>query len=91
MCLIWDHGGGSVSGVAFDELYQGDSLNIDELSKGLSMAGVQFIHCSHTFERRANQSAHDLQLEITDLFGKTYQSDFIAISVKDGKLAIINQ
>jgi hypothetical protein len=29
------------------------------------------------------------QFEITDLFGKTYQSDFVAISVKDGKHTIL--
>lgn len=42
MCLLWNHGGGSVSGVAFDELYEHDSLNLDELAAGLSMAGTQF-------------------------------------------------
>ncbi len=42
MCLLWNHGGGSISGVCFDELYENDSLNLDELAKGVSMAGVQF-------------------------------------------------
>jgi hypothetical protein len=42
MCLLWDHGGGSVAGVAVDELHDGDMLNLKELSQGLSMAGVQF-------------------------------------------------
>ena len=42
MCLFWNHGGGSVAGVCFDELYQNDSLDLDELAKGISMAGVQF-------------------------------------------------
>jgi hypothetical protein len=27
MCLLWNHGGGSVAGVCFDELYENDSLN----------------------------------------------------------------
>ena len=30
--LFWNHGGGSVSGLAFDELYDFDSLNLSELS-----------------------------------------------------------
>ena len=42
MCLMWDHGGGSVAGIAVDELHGGDMLNLKELSLGLSMAGVQF-------------------------------------------------
>jgi hypothetical protein len=42
MCLLWDHGGGSVAGIAVDELHNGDMLNLKELSQGLSMAGVQF-------------------------------------------------
>lgn len=36
MLLFWDHGGGSVSGVAFDEVYGYDSLTLDEIRKALS-------------------------------------------------------
>ncbi len=42
MCLLWDHGGGSVAGIAADELHGADMLNLKELSQGISMAGVQF-------------------------------------------------
>ncbi|HWR19490.1 MAG TPA: clostripain-related cysteine peptidase [Clostridia bacterium] len=42
MCLLWDHGGGSVAGIAVDELHGGDMLNLKEVSLALSMAGVQF-------------------------------------------------
>ena len=42
MCLLWDHGGGSVAGIAVDELHEGDMLNLKELAQGVSMAGVQF-------------------------------------------------
>lgn len=42
MCLMWDHGGGSVAGIAVDELHGGDMLNLKEIAAGLSMAGVQF-------------------------------------------------
>ena len=42
MCVMWDHGGGSVAGIAVDELHGGDMLNLKELSQGISMAGVQF-------------------------------------------------
>ncbi|KUO66616.1 MAG: hypothetical protein APF84_04050 [Gracilibacter sp. BRH_c7a] len=42
MCLIWNHGGGSVTGVAFDELFEKDSLDIRELAEGIAAPGVQF-------------------------------------------------
>ena len=29
--VFWNHGGGSVGGVAFDELYDNDSLTLDEI------------------------------------------------------------
>ncbi len=38
MLLLWDHGGGSVSGVCFDELNWNDSLDLNELSDALSEA-----------------------------------------------------
>ena len=31
--LFWNHGGGSVAGAAFDELYDYDSLKLDEMTK----------------------------------------------------------
>ena len=31
--VFWNHGGGSVTGAAFDELYGGDSLNLSELKE----------------------------------------------------------
>lgn len=34
--VFWNHGGGSVSGVAFDELYGGDSLTLDEMYAAFS-------------------------------------------------------
>lgn len=42
MCLLWDHGGGSVAGIAVDELNGGDMLSLKELAQGIGMAGVQF-------------------------------------------------
>lgn len=42
MCLLWNHGGGSVTGIALDERYNADMLNLKELSQGVAMAGVQF-------------------------------------------------
>lgn len=41
-CVLWDHGGGSVAGIAADELYGGDTLDLRELAGGFSMAGVPF-------------------------------------------------
>jgi len=34
--VFWNHGGGSVSGAAFDERYGGDSLTLDEMYKAFS-------------------------------------------------------
>ncbi len=34
--VLWDHGGGSISGVCFDELYHNDSLSLRELDTALS-------------------------------------------------------
>ena len=36
--ILWDHGGGSVAGVCFDELNQRDSLNLRELDTALNQA-----------------------------------------------------
>lgn len=41
-CVLWDHGGGSVAGIAQDELFGGDTLDLTELASGFSMAGAQF-------------------------------------------------
>jgi len=42
MVVIWNHGGGSISGAAFDELHDNDSLDVSELAAGIASAGVQF-------------------------------------------------
>lgn len=42
MTVFWNHGGGSATGVEFDELFDGDSLSLSELSQGLGAAGVPF-------------------------------------------------
>ncbi len=42
MVLLWDHGGGSATGVEFDELFGYDSLTLSELSQGIAAAGVSF-------------------------------------------------
>lgn len=42
MTVLWNHGGGSLSGVEFDELYNNDSLSLKELAQGLSIADVKF-------------------------------------------------
>ncbi len=34
--VFWNHGGGSVSGAAFDELYENDSLKLDEMYQAFS-------------------------------------------------------
>lgn len=42
MLVFWNHGGGSVAGVEFDELFKMDSLTLDELRTGLAAVGVTF-------------------------------------------------
>jgi len=42
MVLFWNHGGGSISGVEFDELYESDSLTLTELGKAFEDVGQQF-------------------------------------------------
>lgn len=42
MTVIWDHGGGSMTGAAFDELYNDDCLNLEEISYAISLSGVKF-------------------------------------------------
>lgn len=34
--VFWNHGGGSISGVCFDEIYDNDSLSLSEIDKALS-------------------------------------------------------
>lgn len=42
MTVLWNHGGGSATGVEFDELFDNDSLSLNELSQGLNAAGAPF-------------------------------------------------
>ena len=42
MLSFWNHGGGSVGGVCFDELYDSDSITVDELSAALSDTDINF-------------------------------------------------
>ena len=39
--ILWDHGGGSVSGYGYDQFYAG-SMTLDEIGKALSDGGVKF-------------------------------------------------
>ncbi|MEG0763208.1 MAG: clostripain-related cysteine peptidase [Oscillospiraceae bacterium] len=41
-CILWNHGGGSVAGIASDELFDGDTLDLKELSSGFSACNQQF-------------------------------------------------
>ena len=42
MIILWDHGGGSVGGVCFDERYGNDSLDMNELREAFAMAEEPF-------------------------------------------------
>ncbi len=40
--VLWDHGGGSKTGLFIDELYSGDIMHLDELGQALRDGGVHF-------------------------------------------------
>lgn len=40
--IMWDHGGGSISGFGYDEFSGRDSMTISEMNKALTDAGVKF-------------------------------------------------
>jgi len=42
MVLFWNHGGGSLAGVEFDEVYDSDSLTLPELGEAFKDVGQQF-------------------------------------------------
>ncbi len=75
--LFWNHGGGSVSGLAFDELYDFDSLNLSELSSafkeqntgekyelvGFDTCLMATIDVADTFDEYANYMVASEELE----------------------------
>jgi len=40
--IMWDHGGGSVTGYGYDEHFKGDNMTLDEIDEALANAGCQF-------------------------------------------------
>lgn len=40
--MLWDHGGGSKTGIFIDELFSGDYMALDELRDALASGGVHF-------------------------------------------------
>ncbi len=40
MLVFWDHGGGSMAGVCFDELYEGDGLSLSEIKEAIREADI---------------------------------------------------
>lgn len=40
--ILWDHGGGSITGYGYDEYFKGDNMTIDEIGSALENAGCQF-------------------------------------------------
>ena len=39
---LWDHGGGSLSGYGYDELYPNGSMTVDKLASALNAGGIKF-------------------------------------------------
>lgn len=61
--VMWNHGSGSINGVCFDELYDSDSLTLDELTDALHdiprLDFIGFDAClMGTYETAAQLSAH---------------------------------
>ena len=42
LLVLWDHGGGSLTGYGYDEIFPGDSMSLDEINAALKSGGVQF-------------------------------------------------
>lgn len=42
MLILWDHGGGSLTGYGYDEIFPGDSMSLDEINTALKNGGVKF-------------------------------------------------
>lgn len=42
MLIFWDHGGGSVTGYGYDELYPNGSMTVDKISQALNAGGIKF-------------------------------------------------
>ena len=40
--VLWDHGGGSLTGYGYDEVFPGDSMSLDEINTALKGGGVKF-------------------------------------------------
>jgi len=40
--VLWDHGGGSVTGYGYDEYHKGDTMTLDEIERALFNSGCQF-------------------------------------------------
>lgn len=40
--VLWDHGGGSLTGYGYDELFPGDSMSLDGINTALKNGGVKF-------------------------------------------------
>ena len=42
MLVLWDHGGGSLTGFGYDELFKNDSMTLDEIGTALKDGGCSF-------------------------------------------------
>ena len=42
MLILWDHGGGSVSGYGYDQVYPNQSMTLDKVAQALEAGGVKF-------------------------------------------------
>ena len=42
LLVLWDHGGGSLTGYGYDEIFPGDSMSLDEINTALKSGGVKF-------------------------------------------------
>lgn len=40
--ILWNHGGGSIKGICYDECYDNDALTLNELDRAMEQAGISF-------------------------------------------------
>ncbi len=92
MLIFWDHGGGTSTGVCFDELYDADAITLAEMKEAISEADVPFeiigydaclMSTLETAEAIQGYGHYMLASEETEPGGGWDYEDFLAFLDKD--------
>ena len=68
MLILSGAGGGLMNGMAYDELNGNDSLNLEEISYGISAAGVNFEMCIRDSNMTAEVDLSDTEYDSIDVY-----------------------